>query len=55
MTDVEGKPIDFSLGAQLSPSVAGVLMSNGGVFHSSLVKAYSKQEETRLSASHENS
>ena len=51
MTDVEGKPIDFSLGAQLSPDVAGVLASNGGVFHSALVEAYSKQEQSRLAES----
>lgn len=51
MTDVQGKPIDFSLGPQLSPDVAGVLASNGGVFHSALVDSYCKQEEFRLSAS----
>lgn len=51
MTDVEGRPIDFSLGAQLSPSVAGVLASNGGMFHSALVEAYRKQEASRLSQS----
>jgi len=51
MTDVEGKPIDFSLGAQLSPDVAGVLASNGGVFHSALVEAYRKQEASRLAGS----
>ena len=50
MTDVEGRPIDFSLGAQLSPNVAGVLASNGGVFHSALVEAYRKQEASRLAA-----
>lgn len=51
MTDTEGNPIDFSLGAQLSPDVAGVLMSNGGVFHSTLVKAYRKQESSPLAGS----
>jgi 3'(2'), 5'-bisphosphate nucleotidase len=40
MTDVLGRPIDFSLGAQLSPDVRGVLMSAGGAFHSALVDAY---------------
>ena len=51
MTDVEGRPIDFSLGAQLSEQVTGVLASNGGVFHKSLVDAYRKQEEARLADS----
>lgn len=51
MTDVEGNPIDFSLGAQLSPDVTGVLASNGGVFHKALVAAYKKQEEERLAGS----
>lgn len=40
MSDVLGRPIDFSLGAQLSPDVRGVLMSAGGSFHSALVDAY---------------
>lgn len=47
MTDVEGNAIDFSLGPQLSPDVAGVLASNGGVFHSALVEAYRVQESSR--------
>jgi hypothetical protein len=51
MTDVGGNPIDFSLGAQLSAHVTGVLASNGGVFHSALVDAYRKQEESRLAGS----
>jgi hypothetical protein len=51
MTDVDGNPIDFSLGAQLSPDVEGVLASNGGVFHSALVEAYRKQESSRLAGS----
>jgi 3'(2'), 5'-bisphosphate nucleotidase len=41
MTDTYGQTIDFSLkGNQLSPHVRGVLMSNGGRFHQSLVNAY---------------
>lgn len=40
MSDVMGRPIDFSLGAQLSPDVRGVLMSAGGAFHTSLVGAF---------------
>jgi 3'-phosphoadenosine 5'-phosphosulfate (PAPS) 3'-phosphatase len=54
MTDVEGNPIDFSLGAQLSAGVTGVLASNGGVFHSALLEAYRKQEESRLAGSFSN-
>ncbi|CAB9522362.1 3'(2'),5'-bisphosphate nucleotidase [Seminavis robusta] len=42
MTDTLGNPLDFSLGPKLSPYVKGILMSNGGVFHSALVDAYSK-------------
>lgn len=40
MSDVTGRPIDFSLGAQLSPEVRGVLMSAGGAFHTALVEAF---------------
>jgi 3'(2'), 5'-bisphosphate nucleotidase len=40
MTDVTGRPIDFSLGGQLSPDVRGVLMSAGGAFHKALVEAF---------------
>jgi len=40
MTDTAGQPLDFSLGAQLSPSVKGVLMSCGGKWHKALVEAY---------------
>ena len=48
MTDQTGKAIDFSLGAQMSESVLGVLGSNGGKFHTDLVDAFQKQEEERL-------
>lgn len=54
MTDVEGKPIDFSLGAQLSAGVTGILASNGGVFHSALIGAYRKQKESQLAGSSSN-
>jgi hypothetical protein len=40
MTDVEGSPIDFSLGDHLLADVTGVLASNGGVFHSALVSPH---------------
>jgi HAL2 family 3'(2'),5'-bisphosphate nucleotidase len=40
MSDVLGRPIDFSLGAQLSPDVHGVFVSAGGKFHPALVDAY---------------
>lgn len=40
MTDTAGRPIDFGLGAQLSPTVKGVLMSCGGDWHKALVEAY---------------
>lgn len=40
MTDVDGRELDFSLGAHLSSSVKGVLMSCGGETHQALVKAY---------------
>ena len=40
VTDTAGRPIDFSLGAKLSPTVKGVLMSCGGAWHQALVKAY---------------
>ena len=43
MTDTVGRPIDFSLGAQLSPDVRGILMSSGGVFHRALVDAFATQ------------
>ena len=45
MSDVLGRPLDFSLGAQLSPDVRGVLMSAGGAFHTSLVDAYAAVNE----------
>jgi 3'(2'), 5'-bisphosphate nucleotidase len=48
MSDIHGEPIDFSLGAQLSPSVRGVLMSSGGAFHQALVQAYAKVNATEL-------
>ena len=48
MTDVEESAIDFSLRTHnCSPDVAGVLASNGGVFHSALVEAYRVQESSR--------
>ena len=46
MSDVSGRPIDFSLGAQLSPDVRGVLMSAGGAFHKALVDAYAAVSST---------
>ena len=48
MTDTLGRPIDFSLGANLSPDVRGVLMSNGGIFHKALVAAFAVQEGKQL-------
>jgi HAL2 family 3'(2'),5'-bisphosphate nucleotidase len=48
MTDTEGRPLDFSLGAKLSPGVRGILMSNGGVFHVALVDAFAQVEKLRL-------
>ena len=48
MTDTEGRPLDFSLGPKLSPSVRGILMSNGGIFHKSLVDAFAQEEAIRL-------
>ena len=48
MTDTEGNPIDFSLGAKMSESVKGVLASNGGIFHEALLNAYREQEAERL-------
>jgi 3'(2'), 5'-bisphosphate nucleotidase len=48
MTDTDGNPIDFSLGAKLSPRVRGILMSNGGAFHRALVDAFAVQETKRL-------
>jgi hypothetical protein len=48
MTDTEGREIDFSLGANLSDGVKGVLGSNEGVFHEALVDAFAKQEVERL-------
>jgi 3'-phosphoadenosine 5'-phosphosulfate (PAPS) 3'-phosphatase len=40
MTDTKGHTLDFSRGAKLSPTVKGILMSNGGAFHQGLVDAY---------------
>ena len=42
MTDTGGIALDFSLGHQLDPSVDGVLMSNGGEFHTALVEALAR-------------
>jgi 3'(2'), 5'-bisphosphate nucleotidase len=39
MTDTEGRPIDFSLGARMSDKVKGVLGSSGGKFHKALLDA----------------
>jgi len=47
MTDTDGDAIDFSLGAQLSPKVKGVLGSNGGDFHEALLQAFGQQEKER--------
>ena len=47
MTDTDGDPIDFSLGAKMSDKVKGVLGSNGGIFHKALVEAYHIQEAER--------
>jgi 3'(2'), 5'-bisphosphate nucleotidase len=44
MTDAFGRPIDFSLGAQLSPDIRGVLMSSGAAFHKVLVEAFASVE-----------
>lgn len=54
MSDTEGEPIDFSLGAKMSGKVKGVFGSNGGQFHESLVSAFHEQEELRLKALEEN-
>ena len=48
MTDTNGNPIDFSLGAKMSSDVKGVLGSNGGLFHEALVDAFQAQEVGRL-------
>jgi Inositol monophosphatase family len=46
VTDTEGRVIDFGLGgAQLSPQVRGILASNGGWFHASLVQSYATQKK----------
>lgn len=45
MTDVRGLSMDFSLGAQLSPEVKGVLVSCGGAFHDALVQAYAAVDQ----------
>lgn len=50
MSDTKGHPIDFSLGAKMSEEVLGVMGSNGGKFHSALIKAFQQQEEERLNA-----
>ncbi|GKY99234.1 hypothetical protein MPSEU_000878700 [Mayamaea pseudoterrestris] len=52
MTDTNGQPIDFSLGAKLSEKVSGVLMSCGGEFHQALVDAFAYQE-TRNQIDHD--
>ena len=48
MTDTHGQPLDFSLGPRLSPSVSGILMSNGGVFHTALVASFAQQQAKRF-------
>ena len=45
VTDTRGRAIDFSLGAQLSSEVQGVLMSAGGDWHEALVDAYAAVDE----------
>ena len=45
VTDTHGRAIDFSLGAQLSSEVQGVLMSAGGDWHEALVDAYAAVDE----------
>uniref|UniRef100_A0A7S2GU34 3'(2'),5'-bisphosphate nucleotidase n=1 Tax=Helicotheca tamesis TaxID=374047 RepID=A0A7S2GU34_9STRA len=42
MTDVDGKEIDFSFGAKLSPNVRGIVGTNGGVVHEAVLEAYQK-------------
>lgn len=50
ITDTYGQSIDFSLyGNQLSSNVRGVLMSNGGIYHQSLVNAYQNVANTTTS------
>ena len=48
VTDAAGEPIDFGLGARLSPKVQGVLMSCGGKWHEALVDAYAAVNGTRV-------
>ena len=48
LTDIDGQRIDFSLGAKLSPSVRGVAMTSGGVFHDRLLSAFKEQEMALL-------
>lgn len=50
MTDLEGRDIDFSLGAKMSDTVDGVLGSNGGKFHTALVDAFQSQESERINS-----
>ena len=50
LTDIDGREIDFSLGAKLSPSVRGIAMTNGGMFHDRLLSAFKEQEEALLLA-----
>jgi 3'(2'), 5'-bisphosphate nucleotidase len=45
VTDTKGCVLDFGLGAQLSPHVRGILASNGGWFHASLVQSYAIQKQ----------
>ena len=48
LTDIDGQRIDFSLGAKLSPTVRGVAMTPGGVFHERLLSAFKEQEMALL-------
>jgi HAL2 family 3'(2'),5'-bisphosphate nucleotidase len=41
-TDTNGNEIDYGLGAKMNAEVNGLLMSSGGVFHDSLVDAFTK-------------
>ena len=50
LTDIDGREIVFSLGAKLSPSVRGIAMTNGGMFHDRLLSAFKEQEKALLLA-----
>ena len=50
MTDIDGNPMDFSVGAKLRKEVRGIAMTNGGKFHQALLQAFREQEAARLEA-----